>query len=330
MSEEQPVNEEQTLSEAVSEATAEATEEANEIYGVKEEPAVEAETPEAEPEAEPAAEAEAAEEQEDDPLAEHLTAQDLEAINSNPELQKAYKSMQRGLTKKATELSTRSKDLETKAGVADWVQNNPRKALEILAASEGIKLPDAIEAKAEETAISDTVATVMAKWEKQLGPEAANILGPLVRETAETIATNLVRQQLGPIQQKFESRERESGINTLRTAVSRFGAAVQERGDEWNDAIVQEMADEMNVVSPAEGTNTEQFLDSIYDRVLMRRSRANAKRTQLKRLRAAKTSAEPTTTVRPSTEEDEEITDEMSDRDAIRIAVRRAQSEATA
>ena len=329
MSEEQPVNEEQTLSEAISEATAEATAEANEIYGVKEEP-VETETPEAEPEAEPAAEAETAEEQEDDPLAEHLTAQDLEAINSNPELQKAYKSMQRGLTKKATELSARSKDLETKAGVADWVQNNPRKALEILAASEGIKLPDAIEARAEETAISDTVSAVMAKWEKQLGPEAANLLGPLVRETAETIAANLVRQQLGPLQQKFESRERESGINTLRTAVSTFGAAVQERGDEWNDAIVQEMADEMNVVSPAEGTNTAQFLDAIYDRVLMRHSRAEAKRTQLKRLRAAKTSAEPTTTVRPSTEEDEEITDEMSDRDAIRIAVRRAQSEATA
>jgi hypothetical protein len=350
------MDEEQTLNDAIAEATAEAKAEVEagvEHPAIAEAPAEEVpaeETPAEEAPAEEAAEEKPApergedgkfiakekpaeevkEEPEPEGIDDHLTAEDLKAIEGDDRLLKAYKSMQRGLTKNRQGDSEKIKSYEEKAQMVDWMRDNPRRALEILAENQGIKLPDAKEQKEEKEAVSDTVDSIMDLAEKRVGKDAAKVLGPLVKDIAEMVATNIVRKQVDPLKANVEEQNATAARNSIKSEVSRFGASVQERGDEWNDEIVQEMANEMEVVVPADGADPQKYLEAIYDRVAMRRSRSTAKREQLRRLREAKQTSEPTTTVRPQAEQPLEITAEMDERDAIKLAVAQATKEATA
>ena len=104
-------------------------------------------------------------EEEEEPLG--LTADDLAAINADAKLLKAYKSMQRGLTKKTTGLAETRKSLETRAAIADWIQNDPDAAIRAIAAARGVKLAEAVEgADSKKEAQKEVVDALETEWNR--------------------------------------------------------------------------------------------------------------------------------------------------------------------
>lgn len=298
---------------------------------VKEEPAEEPEekadegpTEEAKPEEKPETKEE---EEEDEPF--NLSAKDLEAINADPKLQAAYKSMQRGFTRKMQGLSEEAKGLRTAHETMEWVRANKREAIRVLAEQEGIKIPGitAEAVKEEKTAAEvadDIESTLMEQWTAKVGKEAAELLVPLVMQTAKQISSKTVSTEIEPLRAEAERLASDSTRNSISAQVSRFGAFVQENGGEWTDEVVQAMADKMQVVHPQDSADPQAFLREIYNSVMFERGQSSAKREQLKRLRQAKSSSEPTSTVRPAGKATPEITEDMSERDAIALAVKMA------
>jgi hypothetical protein len=269
----------------------------------------------------------------DEPLG--LTAEELEAVNSDEKLVRVYKSMQRGLTKKSQSYAEKAKELEESAKIAQWIDEHPEKAYEAIGKHLGKSTEpakDPIEKKEEKQAVDTTVDEIMERAKKHLGEgeqaeKAAKILGPLVQEISELVAKNIVTQQIAPIKEDVDSQNAKARENVVRTEIEKFGAAVQSRGDDWSEEIVTEMADQMDITPPNPNGDPQEYFGALYDRVMMVRSRSSSKREQLRRLKEAKKTSEPSNALRPQKEEPTEITGDTPDNDAFAIAVRQAEAE---
>jgi len=300
------------LNAAIASASADAAKEVETGEPVAEpvaEPEVKADAaePETKPEPEPKAEPE------EEPL--NLSAADLELINKSPELQKAYKSMQRGLTKKTQALAESRKNLEERAKVADWIQSDPDAAVETLARMRGKTF-----AQAKADAVDKVVDGLEAEWIQKVGPGATAVLRPLFENTARELFKNVVE----PLKQQTEFLSRAAAERGIAASVAQFGAERAEAGEEWNEEIQAEMAKVMAKVEPGDEANIQEYLGTLYDAVSARRNRARGVKTQLDRLKAAQRDTEPTTTTRPSPKAEERITDDMNDNTAIAMAVKQA------
>jgi hypothetical protein len=252
----------------------------------------------------------------DEGIDEHLTAEDLAAINEDARLQRAYKSMQRGLTKKSQAIADERKDIETLREASrymEWIDKLP-----------AAKTP---ESKSTEEAVQDTTDEIMERAKAHLGgnEQAAKILGPLVKDIAETVARNIVEKQVGPLRQEAETNRVAASESKARAAIDAFGAAVQSRGEPWNDEIINAMADEMSYVQPGERAREDPntYFERLYTNVTSRMTKSRSRREELRRLKAARES-EPSTNVRPVKEAPLEISEDMDEREAIALAVKQA------
>lgn len=284
-------------------------------------------------EAEPATESESKEEEtkegeDDNPL--NLTAEELKAINDDEKLMRAYKSMQRGLTKKTQTFAETRKQYEESDRMIQYIRANPDAALEEMAQARGYILAkksgeDAAKAEARQDA-SDAVDALMEKYSKQLGPESTKLLLPFMREVAETI----VKQSIEPIAERTSFLDRSAKESGIAAAVHEFGASVKESGEDWSDEIQEEMAKMMDRIVPGDNTPINDYLQTVYNAVSADRAKTAAVKRELSRLKKAQSEAEAARTVRPTPKEKRVITSDMSERDAIALATALAEEEARA
>lgn len=294
---------------------------------VKSEGEAEEKTTEAEPEPEPE---KAATEETPEENDFNLSAEELKAINDNPLLVKAYKSLQGAATKKFQSAAEKAKSAEEAVNMIEYIRQNPDASLEEMARARGyiIAKKDAGEAAKEEATASagDAVNSIMEKYSKDLGPESTKLLLPFMKEVAEAV----VQQTVSPIQQTTADLQRTAKERGIAAAVHEFGASIKESGEDWNDGIIEQMANMMDAVVPGERTSMQDYLGTLYNAVTAKNARESQVRAQLSRLKKAKEEAEPTRAVRPAPKTDESITADMSERDAIAMATRLAEAEAKA
>ena len=243
------------------------------------------------------------------------TAEDLAAIEASPQLQRVYKSMQRGLTKKSQELAAARKTLQQESEVVQWIRNDPEAAIRSIARATGVTLEEA-QAQVEEKLGDD----LEAKWAKTVGPEAAQLLRPLIEETIKSV----MGPELQPIKATTEQAQRVAVERGISASVREFGAAMTERGEEWDDEIQADMARIADTLEPGKDTTLPDYIANLYDAAIARRMRTKSARATRDRLLRVRAEAEPNTTVRPAPKSEERITTDMSDKDAIAIAVRQA------
>jgi hypothetical protein len=243
------------------------------------------------------------------------TAEELATIDRNPELKKVYRSMQRGLTQKAQSLAGMRKALEQKANIVDWIRAEPAAALKAISEYTGVNL--ATPAPSTEAKVADSLE---AKWAETVGADAAKLLRPLFEDTARAI----LEKEVAPYKAQTEALAKTAAARGIAASVREFGATIAERGDEWADDIQGEMAQLAQRIEPGPDTPINEYLDVLYDKVMAGRMRSKSARANLERLRKIRTETEPSNAGRPTPAAEERITTDMSDKDAVAVAVRMA------
>jgi hypothetical protein len=244
------------------------------------------------------------------------TAEELAAIEADPRLKKVYLSMRRGFTKKTTEIAAERKRLAQEHDVAEWIRNDPEAAIRSIATATGVSLGQAREIAAEAVE-ADPVSKL---WIDGVGTDAASILRPIIEQTIDARIGPKVR----PLEEATQAANQAAMERGIAASIREFGASVTERGEEWDDDLQQDMAQIANSVNPGPQTTFPEFISAVYDAAVARRMRTKSARSNLERLRRARTEAEPTNVARPSPKSEETITNDMSDNDAVAIAVRQA------
>jgi hypothetical protein len=316
----------EVISAAVSEAKAESGDTSETVATTPE--AEVTETPATEPAADPApttakvdpvAKAEEPDEEFFNP-----TAEDLALIEANPALKKAYKALRKGFTEKTTAIATERKELKERAELAGWIQENPEKAARRLAELSGLTITEARaevrEAKETATAVTDDLTKM---WKDSIGDDAAPILRPVIEATARAV----IEKILGPIKAQTEELTTAAQRRAFAASVAEFGSTVTQRGEEWDTDIQADMAALTHTVTPSSDASVDDYLSNLYDAVMMRRSRTHTARSNLARLRKIRDEQEPNVPARPTVKSEERITNDMSDKDAVALAVRAAQRE---
>jgi hypothetical protein len=275
--------------------------------------------PEAATEAAPAPKAAAVAEPEEEEEFYNPTAEELAAIEANPELKKVYKSLQKGFTKKTTELKGVRKTLEERAKVADWIEQDPEAVARIIAETRGFKLSKAEVAEVK----TEAVDTIEKEWAVKVGPEAAKLLRPLIEKTV----SGVLKQEVEPMKAQLAEVNKAAQERGIASAVHSFEATVQSEGEDWDDDIQAEMASRIGRLEPGRDVTIDQYLRDIYDGVIAQRLRlARAKGTR-DRLRRIREEQEPTVTAKAPPAEAKRITTDMKDKDAIALAVQQARKE---
>jgi len=243
------------------------------------------------------------------------TAEELALIDKSPELKKVYRSMQRGLTQKAQSLADMRKALEQKANIVDWIQADPAAAIKAISEYTGVNLSKPT--PTTEAKVADSLET---KWAEVVGEDAAKLLRPLFEDTARAI----LEKEVAPYKAQTEALAKTAAERGVAASVREFGASIAERGDEWADDIQGEMAALAERIEPGKDTPIGEYLDVLYDKVMAGRMRSKSARANLERLRKVRTEVEPSNAGRPAPASEERITNDMSDKDAVAIAVRMA------
>jgi len=253
------------------------------------------------------------------------TAEDLALIEANPALKKAYKALRKGFTEKTTAIATERKELKERAELAAWIQDNPEKAARRLAELSGLTITEARaevrEAKDTANAVTDDLTKM---WKDSIGDDAAPILRPVIEATARAV----IEKILGPIKAQTEELTTAAQRRAFAASVAEFGGTVTQRGEEWDAEIQSDMAALTHTVTPSSDASVDDYLSNLYDTVMMRRSRTHTARANLARLRKIRDEQEPNIPARPTVKSEERITNEMSDKDAVALAVRAARREA--
>lgn len=249
------------------------------------------------------------------------TAEELAVIENSPELKKAYRALRKGFTTKTTELAAQRKELGERAELAAWIQMNPEKAARRLAELSGLSISEArAEVKEAKEAAGAVTDELTAMWNKGVGDEATPILRPVIEATAQAV----IERVLGPLRAQTEELVTAAQRRGIASTISEFGAGVVQRGEEWSPEIQAEMAKLTTTTTAADGATIEDYLSTLYDTTMMRRSRSQTSRANLARLRRIRDDAEPVVPARPTAKTEERITADMNDRDAVALAVRQA------
>jgi len=250
-----------------------------------------------------------------------LTAEQLKKLQETPEGVALYKSVQRGLTKKAQALSEERKANERAIATAKFLQENPDKALEILAEQRGRRIaPPEAEAKKDEA-----IDQIFTKWQDALGgEEQAKAFYPLLKETF----SEFFQAQIAPIQEAQVRSAEEVRKQEYAAGIAQFGASVTERGEVWDDDVQAKMAEKMQFIQAADGASLQDYLATLHDSVAMDQARLTTKKAALARLRKAETKDEPTTTARSAPVGARTVTADMELQEALDLAVAQAEKEA--
>lgn len=262
-----------------------------------------------------AADASASDKTETNPL--NLTAEDLEAIEADPLLRKAYKTVLRGFTAKTTTLAAERKAIEEDRKVVEWFRADPDNALKTMARMRGFDLgePKSDTAKAVD-AVQDTMV-------KAFGPEGAVALRPVF----EQIVDHIVSQKIEPQRQEVEQLKEVAVEAGIENTVQAFIAELHSADEDYDEDIQQEMADLANKVRKADDVSIKDHLRLLYNSVMHTRTAKSRVSGDLQRLKDARKKSEPVQGTRPAAPTERRITADMSLNDKVALAVELAQQE---
>jgi hypothetical protein len=282
----------------------------------------------------------------------NLTHEDLEVIDKNPLLKKGYKGMVRALNKRFGEhaevVKAHQADLDTIAKL----RSNPIVGIQALAQAAGVKItigdggapagqppatpatPAAGQPTGTTPAVNAALAEAKAKFAKSLSPEGAELLFPIIEQAVRAIVgeeITPVKSDLQRVTASNERGEKAAVTSALSTALNDYGRLVEGRGEDWSDEIAGEMAKLVSRIRPTPPREGEspmtlpEYLDILYNTAVAERNRTAAKTRSLERLRGARDAgAEPVRGTRPAAPPsvlDRQITAEMSDAEAARLAI---------
>lgn len=270
----------------------------------------------------PAAEPEPVEpEPETDPL-EVLSREDLDRINGDPLMRKMYKTVLRGFHSKSEKFAAEKGQLAERLQIVDWIQSDPENAIRTLARAKGINLAEPAKSEAQ-TAVDDVEKLAIA----QFGPEGADTI-KLLRPIIEKVAEQLVEQRIAPDRQQLEALRQAAASNAIAGALKAFGAERQTAEEPWDDSIQAEMHSIMQRVKPGENVDIKDYLAVLYNNAVAERDRKTRVKANIDRLKKASTKTETPSNMRPAPVQPRSVTADMSDKDAIALAVELAQADA--
>ena len=274
--------------------------------------------PKAEPAAEPAAEAKpdvkAEAKTEENPL--NLTKEDLEAIEADPLLRKAYKTVLRGFTSKTTELAKERKQHEEDLNLLQWFRNDPDNALKALARARGFDLGPP---KGEAAKVVDKIQE---KMDKTFGPEGAKALRPIFEDLVQT----MVDERIKPAAERVDQLEHIATETGVENVVQTFIAELATGDEEYNEEIQSEMAKLAVRLRKANDVPLKDHLRSLYNSVMHEREQKSRVSADLKRLQEARKKTEPIAGVRPTSPVERKMTADMTLNEKVALAVEMARN----
>lgn len=242
------------------------------------------------PSTEPAAEAapvktEEKVEETGDVLLDKLTPEQIANLRKNPEGMALYRGLMQSYTPKMQALAEQQKLWDA--------LNNPdsrQRAVAALAASVGLELKPTDAPEREQAAVvADNISD---EWSKVVGPEAAQMLRPLIEKTALAA----VQGTLEPMKQAADFVYRDAASRQSEAQVSQFRALAQKEGWELNPQIEAKMAQLGLQYRPAQPIQTVEqgveFMKNLY-RMADDGQESRIEKRILERMKKASEEAEP-------------------------------------
>ena len=263
----------------------------------------------------PPPQAAAAEEETGDVLLDKLTPDEIAAIKSDPKLRKVYAGLMKSYTPKMQEIAEKQRLWDA--------LNNPdtrRQATEALARAAGFQIaPEPVQGQDKAEEVADGISE---EWSKVVGPEAAQLLRPLIEKTA----LMAVQGTLAPLQQSTQALQQDAKGRQAEAQVGQFRALATER--KWNltpqvEAKMAQLGQQLLPAKPIETVSDGvKHLEMLYRLASSDTAEADMERRILDRMKNAAQTAEPGRGV-PSTgrEKRTNITKEMSLNQALDVAM---------
>lgn len=261
--------------------------------GQSTEPAAEPEAKVAEtvaPSTDPASEAAPAKtdeklEETGDVLLDKLTPEQIANLRKSPEGMALYRGLMQSYTPKMQALAEQQKLWEA--------LNNPdsrQQAVEALARAVGLEIkPTDAPQREQAAAVADNISD---EWSKVVGPEAAQMLRPLIEKTALAA----VQGTLEPMKQAADFVYRDAASRQSEAQVSQFRALAQKEGWELNPQIEAKMAQLGMQYRPAQPITTVdqgvEFMKHLY-RMADDSQESRIEKRILERMKKASEEAEP-------------------------------------
>lgn len=260
------------------------------------------------------AEAKADDEPTGDVLLDRLTPAQIENLKKSPEGRAIYRGLMQSYTQKMQKFSEQERLWDA--------LNNPqtqRQAVEALARSVGLEFKPSDQPQREKAAeVADSISE---EWSKVVGPEAAQLLRPLIEKTA----LQAVNGTIAPLQQASEALQMDARSRQAEAQVSQFRSLAQSKGWELTPQVEAKMAELGQQILPAQPIQSVEdgvkHLDRLYRLATADGQEAAIEKRILERMNKAAQTAEPGRGV-PSTgrEKRTNITKDMSLNEAMDVA----------
>lgn len=275
------------------------------------------------PEETPAEETKASEPAEETPLetdelTEHLTPEQIAEMRKDPRLDSIY----RGLMKKFTPATQELSQLRRLFG-AIQDPGTRKQALKALGAVVGAEIELREEEKREQQEQASQIADNLSEeWSKVVGPEAAELLRPLIEKTAQAA----IAGQFQPLQQATVALQQDARNRQAQAQVAQFKAFAETEG--WKvtpevEAKMFALGQELQPAKPIETVDQGvSHLKMLYKLATADEALSNAEKRVLERMDKAAKSVEPARGVSSANRESKSrIKPGMSLDEALDIAV---------
>jgi hypothetical protein len=247
-------------------------------------------------------------------LFDKMTAEQIIEAKANPHFRSLHRTLMQSYTQKMQQFAEQSKLWDA--------LNKPetrKQAIEALARVEGLEIKPTDQPQRDQAAkVADGISD---EWSKVVGPEAAQLLRPLIEKTALAA----VNGTLQPLQQATEYLQMDARSRQAEAQVSQFRTVAQEKGWSLNPQVEARMAELGQQILPAKPIESVQdgikHLERLYRLATADTAEADVEKRILERMNKAAQTAEPARGV-PSTgrENRSNITKDMSFNEAMDVA----------
>jgi len=250
-----------------------------------------------------------------DVLLDKLTPDQIAELKKDPRLRAIYKGLMSSYTPKMQQFAEQARLWDA--------LNNPqtqRQAVEALARTVGLDIQPTDQPQRDQAAkVADDISD---EWSKVVGPEAAQLLRPLIEKTALAA----VNGTLQPLQQATQYLQMDARSRQAEAQVSQFRSEAQKRGWDVNPEIEARMAELGQQILPGRAIESVEdgvkHLERLYRLATADTAESDAEKRVLERMNKAAKTAEPSRSV-PSVGRDKRsnITKEMSLNEALDVAM---------
>lgn len=249
-----------------------------------------------------------------DVLLDKLTPEQIANLKKSPEGKAVYRGLMQSYTQKMQRFAEQERLWDA--------LNNPqtqRQAVEALARSVGLPIqPNDLPQREKAAEVADSISD---EWSKVVGPEAAQLLRPLIEKTA----LQAVNGTIAPLQKASEALQMDARGRQAEAQVSQFRSLAQSKGWELTPDVEAKMAELGQQILPATPIQSVEdgvkHLDRLYRLATADGQEAAIEKRILDRMAKAQQTAEPARGV-PSTgrEKRTNITKEMNLNEAMDVA----------